>query len=309
MIPLRAYLQLARLSNLPTVWTGTLVGIYAGYTAALVASHLAPHQVGLHLLLEVLNQAFFLLIALSCLYAAGMVLNDVLDEAVDHEQRPSRPIPSGRVSRSTALRLAIGLLILGVLGLSLYNPLTTVLGLALTLSIVGYNILHHRTPWAILLMGLCRSLVYLTAAAAVPVVSVSHLLAYVAPFAICVGVYTTILTLIARRETGDEPGPRKWLAVAMPVIALAPTLMVRPAGDAWLWVVLAAFIVIAWLSRASIHVLAEPPRTVKAILAWLSGLCFVDAYYLALLSQPEAAVLAAAGFLLTLIAHRRIPGT
>ena len=36
--------------------------------------------------------------ASSCLYLAGMALNDYADREVDAVERPARPIPSGRVS-------------------------------------------------------------------------------------------------------------------------------------------------------------------------------------------------------------------
>src|SRR3954464_260986 len=48
--------------------------------------------------------------ASSCsLYLAGMALNDYADREVDAVERPSRPIPSGRVSPAFALGLAAGL--------------------------------------------------------------------------------------------------------------------------------------------------------------------------------------------------------
>src|SRR4051794_41703250 len=42
----------------------------------------------------------------SCLYLAGMALNDYADREVDAVERPGRPIPSGRVSPEFALALA-----------------------------------------------------------------------------------------------------------------------------------------------------------------------------------------------------------
>lgn len=44
-----------------------------------------------------------------CLYWAGMAANDWADRDVDAEERPHRPIPSGRVSPGAALGLAAGL--------------------------------------------------------------------------------------------------------------------------------------------------------------------------------------------------------
>ena len=46
--------------------------------------------------------------ASSCLYLAGMALNDYADRDVDAVERPGRPIPSGRVTPGFALGLAGG---------------------------------------------------------------------------------------------------------------------------------------------------------------------------------------------------------
>src|SRR5581483_11719795 len=46
-------------------------------------------------------------------YAGGIALNDVFDYEADLRERPSRPLPSGRVSRRFAGWLGGGLLALG----------------------------------------------------------------------------------------------------------------------------------------------------------------------------------------------------
>ena len=53
-------------------------------------------------------------LASACLYSGGMALNDVADASRDAFERPERPIPSGRISRSTATLIASSLLVLGV---------------------------------------------------------------------------------------------------------------------------------------------------------------------------------------------------
>lgn len=53
-------------------------------------------------------------VASALLYAGGTTLNDYFDAEVDAEERPERPIPSGRVSRATALTLGTALLVSGV---------------------------------------------------------------------------------------------------------------------------------------------------------------------------------------------------
>ena len=58
----------------------------------------------------------FLLLLLSsvCLYWAGMVFNDYFDIEQDKRERPFRPLASGRVALSVALRIGLLLLALGV---------------------------------------------------------------------------------------------------------------------------------------------------------------------------------------------------
>ena len=54
-----------------------------------------------------------LVAASSLLYAAGVVLNDVFDVERDRDERPERPLPSGRISLRAARWLGWELLLLG----------------------------------------------------------------------------------------------------------------------------------------------------------------------------------------------------
>lgn len=60
------------------------------------------------------NTLVWLLIASSCLFSAGMALNDYFDIEVDKKERPQRPIPSGRISGPAARAIGFGLLVAGV---------------------------------------------------------------------------------------------------------------------------------------------------------------------------------------------------
>lgn len=143
----RAYLLLARVSNLPTVWTNVLAGM---------ASQAAPPP--LQGWLEVA-------LAASLFYTGGMFLNDAFDLAFDRQARPERPIPSGDVTRAEAF--VAGGTCLAVGALLLAGDVTTLLlGLLLAGAIVLYDAWHKMNPVAPLVMGACRGLVYLIAAAA-----------------------------------------------------------------------------------------------------------------------------------------------
>ena len=98
---MRAWLEVLRISNLPTVWTNVLVGV------VLSLAFVQPSNPSLVAVL-------IAIVAGSCLYLAGMVFNDVFDVEIDHRERPGRPIPSGRIGRGAATMIGAVLLAIGV---------------------------------------------------------------------------------------------------------------------------------------------------------------------------------------------------
>src|SRR3970040_2287363 len=102
---LRAYLELLRA---PTVFTAMADVLMGAAVASAAWPEFAEAWVAIRLPLAVL------LGASSCLYLAGMVLNDYFDRAQDAAERPRRPIPSGRVSPTAAAWLGGELLLAGM---------------------------------------------------------------------------------------------------------------------------------------------------------------------------------------------------
>lgn len=140
---------LAELFRLPNIFTA-MADIFLGFL--FTHEGLEPWPV------------FALLLAASCLlYTAGMVLNDLFDREIDAQERPHRPLPSGRISLALAKRLGFGMLIAGValgwgawlVGGELRSGLTAT---ALAAAVLAYDWLLKRTPLAPLAMGACRSL-------------------------------------------------------------------------------------------------------------------------------------------------------
>jgi 4-hydroxybenzoate polyprenyltransferase len=143
-----------------------------------------------------------LLAASACLYLAGMVLNDFFDHAVDAVERPDRPIPSGRISRSDAGTVGWGLLVCGVVAAWvaawLYGrPMSAMIGSLLAIAVVQYDARLKNTwagPWA---MGWCRTLNgFLGASIAADFSDQPWAWAY----AFAIGAYTVGLTYVARSE-------------------------------------------------------------------------------------------------------------
>jgi 4-hydroxybenzoate polyprenyltransferase len=109
-------------------------------------------------------QDFALLVsAASCLYLAGMVLNDVYDADVDAIERPGRPIPSGRIAQSAAVRLGWQLLIGGICLAWLVSWLDGnwrpgIVGSLLAVFVFLYDAVLKHTFIASVVMGGCRFL-------------------------------------------------------------------------------------------------------------------------------------------------------
>jgi 4-hydroxybenzoate polyprenyltransferase len=147
----KAYLLLARVSNLPTVWSNVLAGLVAG--SAIQDSSIRPATLSL------------LLLSASAFYTGGMFLNDAFDAPFDRRARPERPLPRGEVGLTEAFAVGAALLALGLVLVS-SNRGALLAGVALAAAIVLYDARHKGSALAPLVMGACRGLVYLMAAAA-----------------------------------------------------------------------------------------------------------------------------------------------
>src|SRR6185503_18959111 len=145
----RDWLQLARISNTPTVVSNTVAG------AALVAASPDAGTVAV------------VAIAMALFYTAGMVLNDVMDLEIDQRDRPERPLPSGRISSGAALFAAVALFVAGEALLAVVGWEAAVVGLALIALIVLYDSWHKGNAISPVLMGGCRALVYVIAGLAI----------------------------------------------------------------------------------------------------------------------------------------------
>ncbi|HEX7010485.1 MAG TPA: UbiA family prenyltransferase [Phycisphaeraceae bacterium] len=308
----RAWLELMRLSNLPTVLSNTLVGLALGSRVSGVdwAQWIEPAS-SWRRLGGLMGEGWPVVVAGVLFYAGGMILNDVVDRHVDRQERPHRPLPSGRVNVVAAGGAAAVMLVVGVALAASLGAAPGVWAVGLAALIVAYNLLHQHTSGAAVLMGACRAALYLMAASVLASRSAA-LLREAAPLAALLGLYVVMLTIVARREarsSGDEAGGRRQLAWAMAILPLLGAAVVTPAGWAWFGASVAAAALVLWLIGAARHLDRQPPDIRAVVHAHLAGICLIDAYFLALMGMPAAVLAAWLCFGLTLAGHRRIMGT
>jgi 4-hydroxybenzoate polyprenyltransferase len=284
-------LRLGRISNLPTVWTNTLVGVTLAGGSAFDA------------------RLPLLLVSFSLFYVGGMFLNDAFDRDFDARARPDRPIPAGQVSAVTVYAWGFGMLCAALLLLLLAGyafPGATgwrapAAGVALGAAIVIYNWHHKDNPLSPVLMGVCRMLVYLTAALAVSAALRMNVLVA----ALVLLSYLIGLTYVAKREHLNQLGSLWPLAaLAVPLLYGAGTALQAPL--VWLFVgSLAAWIAYAlWLLRRR-----APGDVPRAVVSLIAGISLLDAMILCAAGAVALAVIAVLAFLLTLATQRLVSGT
>lgn len=217
------------------------------------------------------------------LYSGGMLLNDWFDRAVDAEERPERPIPSGAVGAMAVLTAGLAALAAGV-GLALLFGLSVgLIAAALAGLVVLYDGGAKRwPPLGVTVMGGCRAVNLLLGAAAVGEVGSWPEFLWLAA-----GVhlaYVVLVSLVAVNEvTGLPPKPVVILLGLTPLAAvLAGVNGLR--GDiaclgAWVTLVLLATNMLVLCS--ALWRVREPGHTGRLVGWLLRHLIFVQAFWVA----------------------------
>ncbi len=139
------------------------------------------------------------MLASLCFYGAGLLMNDLADEAEDRRDRPSRPLPSGAARRGSviAVTVALSALGLGILAAT-RHPGALLAGIGVLVAVTCYN--YVTKGWPIigaLNMGACRTLSILIGALCS---STGSWKLGILP-AVFLGLYIAAVTNLARHET------------------------------------------------------------------------------------------------------------
>lgn len=289
----RIYLDLGRVSNLPTVWTNCLAG------AALSGATL--EMPGLLLVAA----------ALSCFYTGGMFLNDAFDHRHDKRFRPGRPIPSGEAGLAEVYALGFGFLALGQSGLYAASVLQSGprleslgIGVILGVLIVYYNYRHKTDPYSPVVMAVCRGMIYLIAGS----MAAGSLSNQVWAGGLVLASYVAGLTYLAAQEDLNRV-KALWPALFL-LCPLAFGLHAAVSGPAHpvLFSLMGFFLF--WTLRSGSFLSARSRNVPRAVTGLIAGISLVDGVLLAAVS-PELAgpALALASLLLTRALQRFVPGT
>jgi 4-hydroxybenzoate polyprenyltransferase len=196
---LTSYFQLIRLPNVVTAAADSL----AGWLLAM-GSVAEPHR------------WLPLVLASMVLYASGTALNDVFDVEIDRQERPNRPLPSGRISwRAAAWFGGLGLAIGPILAYASGSLASAIVAMLLALCILSYDAGLKHTWLGPGFMGGCRGLNLL--------LGMTHSAALAGPIgwlaAVVYGLYVAGITVVSRSEA--KGGGRGWLVTGLVLQDLA----------------------------------------------------------------------------------------
>lgn len=327
MSKLLDYFRLMRISLLPTAWSNVLMGF-----AISLLPGATPHQWWALL---------FLLMCCSCLYLAGMVMNDICDYEADCKERPERVLPSGNIEIKQAQRLFFVLAFAGILFSWLatrvnnsYSASSVGPALALLCLICVYNFRAKDSPLGPVVMGLCRTMNVLLGCSLVstaPVVlGFGSAQLYVAG---CIGLYVAGITWLAREE--HQLSSRGGLILGAALMGSAIILLaIFPFTEAWsfnyilnheslaspanvsrhqmMFVGLLAIMMFPVIRHVLVAVSTQSSRDVKqAVVVSLLTIIMIDASicYLVSPTTPAYALMVASLIVPTFLMCRRIMAT
>ncbi|HEX2615064.1 MAG TPA: UbiA family prenyltransferase [Nitrososphaera sp.] len=262
---LRQYLLLVRLPNVFTAPPDIAAGYFATVAPATVDwVHLAA-----------------LMISSGLLYIAGIVLNDYFDIEIDRKERPSRPLPSGSISKRTAITIALSALaVANAISLAV-GPASLATSLALTTMIIAYNYRLKHTAVGPLAMGGSRFLNIILGAS--PAIPAAWLAGNATPLAVAVFaaaslfVYVVAITMLSKKEVGSEkPSIIQFSIVFVLIAAIAAVGMVSLQPVFMISLIIFAAAMLVTLRQ---HIATSSPSVQKAVRNMVISIVILDSIF------------------------------
>ncbi len=180
---LKTYCQLVRLPNIFTS----------------VADILAGCILATHSFIDI-RKILLLAIASACLYGGGIVYNDLFDHSTDKTERPNRPLPSGKVSRSEALYLGAFLFLTALLCTMFVNLTGLCVSVIIIVLVMGYNAWTKTIPAiGTFNMGLCRFFNLMLGLSIIPASIFTYWM-----FPLILMIYVMLITTLSKQEVKGE---------------------------------------------------------------------------------------------------------
>jgi 4-hydroxybenzoate polyprenyltransferase len=261
-----AYIRLTRPANLVTAVADIAAGIAVAVTAC-----------GVDLFSNFTLIALIRLgLATICLYAGGVVMNDVADVDLDKIERPERPIPSGFASKTGATVFGLLLLILGIAFAYQVAAQSALIALIIALLALLYDYVgKHNNFLGPINMGMCRGGNLLLGLSACSTAVVSYFMLALIPV-----IYIAAITMISRGEVvGGNKTAIRYASILYSIVIGAIAFVAIQSGANFYFALpfigLFAFLIFRPLIAA--HINPEPINIRSAVKTGVISLIVMDA--------------------------------
>lgn len=232
MSKIRAFAELTRPANVVTALSDIMAGL------AIVG--VTFNRIDYPLILGISSM---------CLYAGGVVFNDVFDHELDRVERPERALPSGRIKRSEAITGGILLLALGIFLAFWQSRLSGFVAIFITTLALFYDWKgKHMRIFGPINMGLCRAFNLLLGMSVYELGVLEHFPVIGIPL-----IYIAAITLVSRGEVHGGKAITLYFAGFLFLVVHASQLYFAEKAEFALVFVLAHFILIFRKLRIAIE--------------------------------------------------------
>ncbi len=274
---------IGRVSNLPTVVSNVFLGCLLSY-------FFGNYHNEVRFIEPMLIGCF--------LYLAGCFFNDFSDLKWDAIHKPDRPLVTGRVKKSTLISLILACLSAAFILASQLQTSVIVVSLLIVLMVLIYTVIHKKTVWGCVPMGLSRCLLLYLGLTAnkvsmgngffqnwdfVSILSGVYSLIPFAPYTFGLLCYIIVLTISARFEASNSLSRplRVTLICFMAFFLLYLTKLF------FFWDQPFALVLLAIITFLLLPYRTLSSNISKAVASWLAGICLLDLAFFLSFSMEE----------------------
>lgn len=273
MQPIKNYLTLVRFPNLFTLPSNVVAGYFSSNTENNIE----------------IQTIVLLVLCSACLYASGVIFNDLADRQIDRKERPNRPIPAGKIRPRNAIILALLLVGISVAISYIISNITLIIVLVLISTILLYDFVLKNSLVGPLVMGTTRLLNILLGASPylVNVAIDSSDYELFRMLAVCLSefAYIAAISALSRFETHKLPSFR---LAGFPMVFLLTPLIIGVYcasvglfnNNTWIYLfIFGCFIILTLRFAATQSPMTD--RVVQRLVSWLiAGIIIHDAVYI-----------------------------
>lgn len=269
-IKIRAFLELMRPANVITALTDVLAGLaIVGFTFGTIDYQFWP--------------VIFLGVSTMCLYAGGVVFNDIFDHELDILERPERALPSGRIQRTEAVFGGIVLIAMGIFLAFWQSRLSGIVAVIITLLALFYDFKgKHMRFFGPINMGLCRAFNLMLGMSVYELGVLEHFYLILIPL-----VYIAAVTLVSRGEVHGSQSAPLWFAAILFIIVHVSQLAVGIQADKLVYMLPFVFVHIYLIFAKLIPAIKNPigPNIGQTVKTGVLTLILMNAAWVSLSEQ------------------------